>query len=115
MKFEFLFAPTSNLEASYALYRDHFGAEEVWREGDTTIALSLPGTDVQLMLDNNDADAPVGPLFIVESVTDFHQNIPAGLEVLEEPSEIPGGFMATYQDPNGMTIYVMDQASDAAE
>ena len=45
----------------------------------------------------------------------LHQNIPAGLDVLEEPSEIPGGFMATYQDPNGMTIYVMDQASDAVE
>jgi predicted enzyme related to lactoylglutathione lyase len=113
MKFEFLFAPTSDLQASYALYRDHFGAEEVWREGDTTIALSLPGTDVQLMLDSNDADAPVGPLFIVESVTGFHQSRPAGLEVLEEPSEIPGGFMATYRDPNGLTIYVMDQATDA--
>jgi len=115
MKLEFLFAPTSDLEASYALYRDHFGAEEVWREGDTTIALSLPGTDVQLMLDNNDADAPVGPLFIVESVAEFHRNIPAGLGVVEEPSEIPGGFSATYQDPNGMRIYVMDQASDAVE
>ena len=115
MKLEFLFAPTSDLGASYALYRDHFGAEEVWREGETTIALRLPGSDVQLMLDSNDADAPVGPLFIVESVADFHQNRAAALEVVEEPSEIPGGSSATYRDPNGMTIYVMDQATDAAE
>lgn len=113
MKLEFLFAPTSDLEASYALYRDHFGAEEIWREGETTIALSMPGTDVQLMLDSNDADAPVGPLFIVESVADFHQNLAAKLEVVEGPSEIPGGSMATYRDPNGMTIYVMDQSTDA--
>ena len=115
MKLEFLFAPTSDLQASYALYRDHFGAEEVWREGETTIALSMPGSGLQLMLDSNDADAPVGPLFVVESVTEFHRNRPADLDVVEEPSEIPGGFMATYQDPNGMTIYVMDQASDSAE
>ena len=73
MKLEFLFAPTSDLGAWYALYRDHFGAEEVWREGETTIALRLPGSDVQLMLDSNDANAPVGPLFIVESVAEFHQ------------------------------------------
>jgi catechol 2,3-dioxygenase-like lactoylglutathione lyase family enzyme len=113
MKLEFLFAPTSDLEASYALYRDHFGAEEIWREGETTIALSMPGTDVQLMLDSNDGDAPVGPLFVVESVAEFHQNLAANLEVVDGPSEIPGGSMATYRDPNGMTIYVMDQATDA--
>jgi predicted enzyme related to lactoylglutathione lyase len=32
--------------------------------------------------------------------------------VVEEPSEIPGGFLATYQDPGGATIYVMDQSTD---
>ena len=29
MKLEFLFAPTSDLQASLALYRDGFGCEEV--------------------------------------------------------------------------------------
>jgi len=114
MKLEFLFAPTADLEASLALYRDGLGCQEVWREGDATVALTLPGTDVQLMLDANDASAPVGPLFIVESVVSFHAGRPEGLSVLEEPSEIPGGFLATYQDPGGMTIYVMDQSTDAA-
>jgi hypothetical protein len=28
--------------------------------------------------------------------------------------DVPGGFMATYQDPGGATIYVMDQATDSA-
>jgi predicted enzyme related to lactoylglutathione lyase len=32
--------------------------------------------------------------------------------VVEEPSEIPGGFLATYQDPGGATICVMDQSAD---
>lgn len=113
MKLEFLFAPTADLEASLALYRDAFGCEEVWREGDTTAALTLPGTDVQLMLDSNDPGAPSGPLFVVESVTAFHTTRPAALEVVEEVSEIPGGFMATYREAGGQTIYVMDQSTDS--
>ena len=114
MKLEFLFAPTSDLKASLALYRDALGFSEVWREGDATVALSMPGTDVQLMLDANDPDAPFGPLFVVDSVEAFHATRPEALNVIEDISEIPGGFMATYQDPGGATIYVMDQSTDAA-
>lgn len=114
MKLEYLYAPTTDLAASLALYRDGLGCEEIWREGDATVALSLPGTDVQLMLDANDPSAPVGPLFVVDSVTEFHTSRPAGLRVVDEPSEIPGGFIATYQDPAGATIYIIDQSTDAS-
>ena len=114
MKLEFLFVPTTDLKASLALYRDALGFGEVWREGDATVALSLPGTDVQLMLDANDPDAPLGPLFVVDSVEAFHAARPEALTVIEEVSEIPGGFMATYQDPGGATLYVMDQSTDSA-
>lgn len=114
MKLEFLFAPTSDLKASLALYRDALGFSEVWREGDATVALSLPGTEVQLMLDANDPDAPFGPLFVVDSVEAFHATRPETLTVIQELSEIPGGFMATYQDPGGAAIYVMDQSTDSA-
>lgn len=114
MKLEFLLVPTSDLNASLALYRDGFGFTEAWREGDATVALALPGTDVQLMLDANDPDAPLGPLFVVDSVEAFHADQAASLTVIAEPSEIPGGFLATYQDPGGATIYVMDQSTDAA-
>ncbi|MDA0161754.1 VOC family protein [Solirubrobacter ginsenosidimutans] len=112
MKLEFLFTPTSDLKASLALYRDALGFTEVWREGDATVALSLPGTDVQLMLDANDPDAPCGPLFVVDSVERFHAARPDNLVAIEEPSEIPGGFLATYQDPGGAMLYVMDQSAD---
>ena len=112
MKLEFLFTPTSDLKASLAFYRDGLGFAEVWREGDTTVALALPGTEVQLMLDANDPDAPVGPLFVVDSVEGFHTARPETLGVIDEPSEIPGGFLATYQDPGGAIIYVMDQSTD---
>ncbi|HET6754139.1 MAG TPA: VOC family protein [Jiangellaceae bacterium] len=114
MKLEFLFVPTSDLSASLALYRDGFGFTEVWREGDATVALTLPGTDVQLMLDAHDPDAPLGPLFVVDSVEAFHAAWAESLIVVAEPSEIPGGFLATYQEPGGATIYVMDQSTDSA-
>jgi catechol 2,3-dioxygenase-like lactoylglutathione lyase family enzyme len=114
MKLEFLFTPTSDLKASLALYRDGLGFTEAWREGDSTVALVVPGTDVQLMLDANDPDAPPGPLFVVDSVEAFHSDRPAALVVLDGPSEIPGGFLATYQDPGGATLYVMDQSTEAS-
>jgi len=112
MKLEFLLTPTSDLKASLALYRDGLGFTEVWREGDTTVALALPGSDVQIMLDANDPDAPGGPLFIVDSVESFHATRPEPLAVIDGPSEIPGGFLAMYKDPGGATIYVMDQSTD---
>jgi hypothetical protein len=27
---------------------------------------------------------------------------------------LPGGFLATYEDPGGATIYIMDQSTDSA-
>lgn len=114
MKLEFLFVPTADLGASLALYRDGLGFTEVWREGDTTVALALPGSDVQVMLDAHDPGAVPGPVFVVESVASFHSARPAALGVLEEPTAIPGGFQATYRDPGGATLYVIDQSTDSA-
>ncbi|MGD7706406.1 VOC family protein [Microlunatus sp. Y2014] len=114
MKLEFLFIPTSDLEATLALYRDTFGCTELWREGDSTAALSVPGTDMQLMLDSNDPDAKPGPIFVVDSVTAFHDQHSQKFEVLAPPAEIPGGFMASYAEPGGGTIQVLDQSTDSA-
>lgn len=114
MHLEFLLVPTSDMPASLALYRDALGFVELWREGDATVALSLPGSDVQLMLDSNDPNAPAGPIFVVDSVAGFHAGRPDSLGVIAEPAEIPGGSMATYQDPGGAVLYVLDQATDAA-
>lgn len=112
MKLEFLFVPTSDLDASLTLYRG-LGFSEVWREGDTTAALALPGSDLQLMVDANDPTAPVGPIFVVDSLEAFHASRPDALAVLEEPTEIPGGFQALYQEPGGAILYVIDQSTDA--
>ena len=114
MKLEFLCMPTRDLSAALALYRDGLGWQEAWREGESTVSLALPGTEVQLMLDATDPDAAFGPIFVVESVHDFHTGRPSELRITSEPEAIPGGFLATYEDQSGNTIYVMDQSEDAA-
>ena len=116
MKLEFLYAPTRDLQASLALYRGELGWDEAWREGDSTITLKVPGSDVQLMLDATDdtAEAAFGPVFVVDDVKRFNTQRPRGLRVTSEPQEIPGGYLATYEDPSGNTIYVMDQSLDPA-
>lgn len=111
MKLELVYVPTSNLDATLALYRDGLGFSEVWREGATTAAVTLPGGEVQLMLDQ-DPNAPAGPMFSVDSVTEFHASRPAELIVQSGPSEIPGGFLAIYSEPGGSTFYVIDQSMD---
>jgi len=114
MKLEFLYVPTRDLNAALALYRDGLGWQEVWREGESTVSLTMPGTEVQLMLDASDPDAASGPIFVVDSAHDFHTGRPSELRISVEPEAIPGGFMATYEDQSGNTIYVMDQSQDAA-
>ena len=93
MKLEFLFTPTSDLTASLALYRDGLGFTEVWREGDATVALALPGTEVQLMLDANDPEAPSGRC---SSSTASRPSIPPARRrspyrrALGDPRRLPG-------------------------
>jgi catechol 2,3-dioxygenase-like lactoylglutathione lyase family enzyme len=114
MKLEFLYVPTHDLQASLALYRDELGWEEAWREGELAVSLKLPGTEVQLMLvaaEPGDGSA-VGPIFVVDDAKRFFAERPAALRANGEPEEIPGGFQATFQDPSGNTVYVMDQSTD---
>lgn len=113
MKLELFYVPTNDLTASLKLYREAFGATELWREGETTAALTFPGTDAQVMLDATDPSAPSGPMFAVESVAAFHAARPAGLTVVDPPDSIPGGSLAVYADAGGTIIYVIDQAEDA--
>jgi len=115
MKLEFLLIPTKDLAASLAFYRDGLGFTELWREGDSTAALSLPGSELQIMLDSTDPDAAVGPIFVVDSVRKFHSALPSRLAVVDEPAEIPGGFMATYRESGGTTLYVLDQSIESSD
>ncbi|MFJ7850396.1 hypothetical protein ACIQXR_16375 [Peribacillus sp. NPDC097224] len=50
MKLAFLCHPVKYLKGSSRYYREVLGFEEAWQEGDHTVALKLPDSDVQLML-----------------------------------------------------------------
>jgi len=112
MELTFMSTPVSDLTDAVTFYRDTLGLEEAWREGESTVSLALPGTEVQLMLDATDPDGAFGPIFVVDSVRDFHKGRPSELRVSMEPEAIPGGFLATYEDQSGNAIYVMDQSED---
>ena len=112
MRLAFTYLPTRDLGASLQLYRDTLGFDELWREGDHTVGLAIPGTDVALMID---AAAPSdwgpGPMFGVERVAAFRAEHD-GLEVVAEPHEIPGGMLMALRDPGGNFVYVLDQSAD---
>lgn len=113
MQLEMLYIPTTDLDASLKFYRDDLGWTELWREGATTAAVSAPGGGLQIMLDQ-DLTAPMGPMFVVDSVLAYHSSRPEGLAVVAEPAAIPGGFIATYREPGGSALYVIDQSTDAS-
>jgi predicted enzyme related to lactoylglutathione lyase len=115
MKLGFFYLPVADLKEALALYRDTFGWPEAWREGETTASLELPGTEVQLMLDQQD-DAgrqtyPPGPIFVVDSVAAFQARHTDGLRFRFGPTEIPGGFWSAFEDPSGNVTYVLDQST----
>lgn len=111
MRLEILYIPTADLEASLAFYRG-IGWTDLWREGESTAALVAPDGGLQIMLDV-DPDAPMGPMLTVDSVRAWHEGRQEGIEVLAEPAEIPGGYLATYREPGGSVLYVIDQSTDA--
>ena len=113
MRLAFSYLPTRDLGASLRLYRDTLGFDELWREGDHTAGLAIPGTEVALMID---AAAPPdwgpGPIFGVDRVTAFRAEHD-DLDVVAEPHEIPGGMIMALRDPGGNVVYVLDQSTDA--
>lgn len=60
-----------------------------------------------------DGGSAFGPIFLLDDVKRFFADRPAALRASAEPDEIPGGFLTTFQDPSGNTIYVMDQSTEA--
>ena len=114
MKLEFMYLPTQDLDAALALYRDTLGFDELWREGELTVGLAVPDSNVALMVDA--AALPglgPGPIFITDDVQAFHAKHDGAYTLTHPPFEIPGGFMSVFKDPGGNDIYVMDQSTEA--
>ena len=114
MRLEFCYLPTSDLAASLRLYRDTLGFDELWREGEQTVGLAIPGNEAALMIDGAGLEGwGPGPIFGVDSVRDFRAEH-AELDVVTEPFEIPGGFLMAARDPAGNMLYVIDQSTEGA-
>jgi catechol 2,3-dioxygenase-like lactoylglutathione lyase family enzyme len=112
MKLTFLYQPVDDLAASVAFYRDVLGLDEAWREGESTAAFTLPGTEVELMLDVPPGDGPrwrAGGFFGVENVDKFFAEHP-GVELVGEVVDMPGGRTAAFLDPAGNTVHIFDQS-----
>ncbi len=113
MKLTFLYQPVTDLPAAVAFYRDALGLDESWREGETTAAFALPGTEVELMLDVPPGTGPEwapGGFFAVADVRTFLAEHP-DLKLAGEVIDLPGGKAATFLDPAGNGVHIFDQTA----
>jgi catechol 2,3-dioxygenase-like lactoylglutathione lyase family enzyme len=111
MKLTFLYQPVTDLPAAVAFYRDTLGLDESWREGESTAAFALPGTEVELMLDVPPGSGPewrAGGFFGVDDVRAFLAGRPE-LKVEGDFLPLPGGgTVATFLDPAGNAVHIFD-------
>lgn len=103
--------PVSDLKESIAYYRDNFGFEEAWREGELTAALKLEGTNVNLMLDQEDDGGP-GGVFLVDSVDAFYEAHKDRVQFVREPFDIPPGRYAMFKDNSGNPVRLIDMTKE---
>ncbi|RXZ83194.1 VOC family protein [Paenibacillaceae bacterium] len=108
----FYLVPVKNMEAARPFYRDVLGLEESWREGESTTGFKLPGSDVELMVDEVagvEFDA-AGPVFLIESVDEFYALNKEQIIFVGEPGETPDGKIVAARDDSGNGIYFTDQS-----
>ncbi len=108
MKLVFLYHSVKNVKDSLLFYREELGFEEAWREGDHTIALRLPNTDIRLLIEDDEQDLSAGGIFLVDSVDDFYHEKKNVLKFVKEPVDIPPGRYAIYQDHDENPIRIID-------
>lgn len=108
----FIYTPVRNLKSALKFYRDQLGLIESWREGELTAGLKLPGTDVELMIDQIVDDSPSnpGPMFLVSSVDEFYATEKDKLNFAFEPIDIPDGRLVGVTDDSGNAVYFIDQS-----
>lgn len=117
MKLSYFYQAVEDLPAALAFYRDDLGFDEVWREGESTVAFQLPGSPVQLMVDeqpSGDERWRSGVVFEVDDVDTFAKEHD-GFRWLGETLDIPGGRLAAFADPSGNVIHVLDQSAEGSD
>jgi hypothetical protein len=106
MKLTFIYQPVEDLTAAVEFHRDQLGFVEAWREGDDTVAFSLPDGSAQIMLCTN--PQPAGPMYLVDDL-DAWMGEHTGIVTTVAKFDIPGGAVAGFAAPGGNTFYVFDQ------
>ena len=108
MKLVFMYYPVKSLNESLAFYRDTLGFEEAWREGENTVALHMPGTDVRLLIEDDEFGLPAGGVFLVDSVDDYYREYKETVEFIKEPVTIRPGRYTIYKDASGNLLRIID-------
>ena len=112
MKLCFLYHPVNNLKESLTFYRDVLGFEEAWREGNHTIALSIPNTEQRIMIEEDEHDLGAGGIFLVDSVEEYYNEHQSKVNFVKMPSDIPPGKYAIYLDDSGNPIRIIDFSNE---
>ncbi len=103
VKLTFLYHPVKDLTEALAFYRDELGWDEAWREGDETVAMKIPGSDVQVMLDASDPDpsSQASGFYEVDNVDDFYAAHRDQVTFVDPPTDLTPIRYASFSDPSG--------------
>lgn len=108
-KVTYFYLTVPEMKTARTFYRDTLGLEEAWREGESTCAFKLPGTEVQLMLnlkDSSDTNG-AGLVFTVPDTDAYYQEQQGSVRFYHAPIDIPGdGRWVGAEDGNGNSFYV---------
>jgi len=117
MKLTFLYHPVKDIKQSVAFYRDVLGWDEAWRMGDDTAAMSIPGSEVIVMLAiDPDPEAVSSGFFELDDVDAFYESRKDEIDFVDQPQDLPPIRYASFIDPDGNLLRLFtDQSQDDGE
>lgn len=108
-EFRFLYQPVDDLHVALRFYADVLGYDEVWRDGDLSVGVTIPGQRTQIML--SVSGKPAGPMYLVANLDKWIAEHP-DLPIAVARDGAGSGSVAGFEDPTGNVFYVFDQRSD---
>jgi len=111
MRLTFHYVPVARLDAAVTFYRETLGLVESWREGDDTVAFTLDGTEVELMLGEvRETDGFAwftGPMYEVDLLAEWEDGHP-DVTRLGPVSHTPPVHVLPCADVDGNGFYVYE-------
>jgi lactoylglutathione lyase len=106
-KLDCLQLPVDDLDAAVAFY-ERLGHEVIWRRR-SQVALSLPDTDAELVLQTERPNATVD-LLVEDVAAAVERFVAAGGRVVVDPFPIEIGLCAVVADPQGNELELLDMS-----